>query len=211
MNNTEKIAIFPIADRMDFNLTFLQEELLDSLWKAHIHSIDYALPLFEPELQYLSPPEAIFGQSWASLVDLIAVSLFPCNNTITNLLQNCLPSRILQDSDHAPWISDLSRLENRGVWFIDVIYQVNVSTNGKLENIWDQMMCTESGRAIGRKLLAFGLYRPQLLIQYSIDLIEIVHQTSNDTECGVIPPQTNNNNNNNNNSSIINFEKQQQQ
>lgn len=180
-------SFFPIASRADFNLTYTMESLLQSLWNAHIHSIGTGLPLFEDELNNMSVPEAEFGRSWAGLVDLIAESLFPCNNTITNLLQNCLPQRILSDSDVAPHIENMSRLENRAVWLIDEIYRLNTATKGFVEDTWVKMMCTEPGRALGRKMLAFGMYRPALLAEYTLDLLRLVKNTPADTICGVLP------------------------
>lgn len=132
-------------------------------------------------------PEAQFGRAWAGLVDLIAETLFPCNNTITNFLQNCLPQRMLQDGDKAPFIEDMSRLENRAVWLIDVLYTVNVTTNGGLEQSWIDLMCVEEGRALGRKMLAFGIYRPQLLVKYGAELVKLNYNLPEDTQCGVIP------------------------
>lgn len=181
------VTRFPIAERCDFNLSYIVELHLQSLWKAHIHSIATGLPLFETELASMAKPEADFGRSWAGLVDLIAESLFPCNNSITNLLQNCLPHRILNDGDIAPKIEDMSRLENRAVWLIDQIYIANQKSHGFVESSWVKMMCTEQERALGREMLAFGLYRPALLIEYGLRLFEVSHQVAPNTSCGVFP------------------------
>lgn len=180
----------PIADYFDYNLTYPMERLLQSLWKAHIHSITTALPLFNTQLQSLSPPEQLFALSWSNLVDFIADSLFPCNVIITNWLQNCLPHRILLSNDIIPpYIEDMSRLENRGIVLIDSIYHLDERLHGLVSRVWKQMMCTEQGRAHGRKLLIFGIYRPILLVEETEILLQLLllQEKNDDIQCGVFP------------------------
>ena len=66
----------PLAYRLDFNITSDLENLLSSLWHAHLQSIGTALPLFEDNLKLLPTPEMNFGRSWAGLVDFIAACNF---------------------------------------------------------------------------------------------------------------------------------------
>eukprot|EP01039_Chlorochromonas_danica_P008687 gene8687-9571_t len=178
----------PIADRFDFNLSLPMEQLLQSLWTAHIRSINTAEPLFEDLLKYLSEPEALFGQSWASFVDLVADTLFPCNFTITNVLQYVLPQRIFHEGDQVPFVKDMRRLENRATLLLELIYKYNEARNGKFERTWEFAMCTEPGRAIGRKMFTFGVFRPVLLVEGSLQLIEIMRNTPLKTQCGVPVP-----------------------
>jgi len=160
------------------------EQLLFGLWTAHIHSIQTALPLFNRQLSLLSSPEAQFGQSWAGLVDLIAECLFLCNMTTTDVLQHLLPPRILQEEDNVPLqIANITRLQNRAVFLIDTIYTLNVTSQGTLERDWIKMMCTQSGRAIGREMLTLGIYRPELLVEGTVELMKIVKNQSPDEEC----------------------------
>lgn len=155
----------PIADRIDFNLTAQMENILQKLWNAHINSIDTALPLFKSQLALLSPPEATFGTAWAGLVDLISDTFFPCDMLYTDLLQNLLPPRILTADDNAPFIKDISRLQNRAVFLIDAIDKADIDSGGKVSSAWADMMCAESTRAYGREMIALGIYRPTILLE----------------------------------------------
>jgi hypothetical protein len=163
----------PLVDRLDFNLSSNMESLLGSLWTAHLHSINYAKPLFVNQLQMMSKPEALFGNSWAQLVDLIAESRLPCNFTLTNILQTVLPSRLLIDSDEAPKIQDLTRLQNRAIVIIDSINILNEKFHGLIEKTWRRMMCSEEGRALGREMITLGMYRIPVIIEDGIALMKL--------------------------------------
>lgn len=165
---------YPVRDRSDFNLSSPLERLLASLWGAHLHSIGVALPKFNKELELLSIPEQNFGRSWASIVDYIAETLFECNMVITDVLQNLLPHRLLQDSDQIPFVSDLGRLENRAVLFIDSLFKLNQTTNGAIDTIWDASMCQQEGRALGREMIALGIYRPTIIVDDFLLLTDIM-------------------------------------
>ena len=156
----------PIADAVDFNLTQGMESLLDLLWTAHLHSIDSALPKFADKLELLPEPEQRFGSSWATIVDFIAATFFPCDMPTTDVLQNLLPPRVLQDGDKAPLISDFSRLQNRAVLFIDGLDALNTATKGAAEEWWsNKAMVTEQDRALGREMITLGVYRPIIFVK----------------------------------------------
>ncbi|KAJ1397208.1 hypothetical protein B484DRAFT_472136, partial [Ochromonadaceae sp. CCMP2298] len=104
----------PISTALNFNLSTRSVTLLASLWNEHIHySIGYALPLFDQELAQLPAPEARFGRSWAGIVDFIAACNFKCELLTTDVLQNLLPPRVLQEGDQPPKIEDITHLQNR--------------------------------------------------------------------------------------------------
>jgi hypothetical protein len=126
----------PIADTLDFNLTSSKEQLLDSLWAAHLHSIDAALPKFTDKLGLMSQAEAEFSESWATLVDFIASAFFLCDLKTTDVLQSLLPERVLVEGDQAPKIKDLSRLQNRAIFFINALNSFNIATEGKFLTFW---------------------------------------------------------------------------
>jgi len=163
----------PLVDRLDFNLTSNMESLLNSLWKAHIHSIGVAKPLFVNELSKMSQSEAMFGSSWAQLVDLIADSLLPCNQSMTNILQHLLPSKILLENDRPPKIANITRLQNRAVMLIDSINIMNEKYNGLLALTWKRLMCSENGRALGREMITLGMYRLPVLVEDGISLLKL--------------------------------------
>jgi hypothetical protein len=155
------------------------EQLLSSLWAAHLHSIDAALPQFTRQLAAMSSAEAEFGRSWAGLVDLIAAARFPCNNTMTNFLQNLLPPRLLTKDDTAALpvvpgrdIKGLSFLQNRAVWAIDAVYRANASTGGAVARLWARGMCQGHGRELGREMITLGFYRVEVLAEAGVKLAE---------------------------------------
>lgn len=84
----------------------------------------------------MSAPEARFSQAWATLVDFIASAYFLCDLQTTDVLQNLLPTRVLQVEDQAPFIKDLPRLQNRAIALIDALDKANEVTDGKLEKLW---------------------------------------------------------------------------
>ena len=156
----------PIADFIDFNLTQGMESLLDLLWAAHLHSIDSALPKFTDKLKLLPEPEQRFGSAWATIVDFIAATYFPCDMPTTDVLQRLLPPRVIQDEDKVPFISDFSRLQNRAVLFIDGLDALNTATHGGAEKWWSsEAMRTERDRALGREMITLGVYRPIIFVE----------------------------------------------
>ncbi|KAJ1435049.1 hypothetical protein B484DRAFT_446345 [Ochromonadaceae sp. CCMP2298] len=168
----------PISTALDFNLSTGSETLLASLWNAHIHSIGYALPLFDQELAQLPAPEARFGRSWAGIVDFIAACNFKCDLLTTDVLQNLLPPRVLQEADQPPKIEDITHLQNRAILFVDGVYALNSTTGGRTERLFNCAMCTEEGRAYGREMITLGIYRPVILVQDGVSLVEVVRDQS---------------------------------
>lgn len=230
-NTVNALPDTPIADRLNYHLSPLMESSLQLLWKAHISSINYALGLFPIENDdLLSSKEKLFGNSWSNLVDFIAEAYFPCNFTVTNLLQTVLPHRLLSDNDsHIPGQAegilsthqqhshcngkllqvavatleedlsnkvelnnnkdndDLSYLEKRAIRYIDLLGVLNEASDDKIEEYWsNRMMCTEEGRSHGRKLLMFGIYRPIIIVEETIALLQLVQEEKeNNTVCGI--------------------------
>ena len=84
----------------------------------------------------MSTPESNFSKSWATLVDFIASSYFLCDMVTTDILQNLLPPRVLNEDDQVPFIKDFSHLQNRAVILIDSVYAINEKTQEKLESFW---------------------------------------------------------------------------
>jgi hypothetical protein len=174
LNHTFKT---PMANVLDFTLSTGLEALLTSLWAAHLHSIGTALPLFNANLQALPDPERNFGRSWAGIVDFIAAVNFYCDLVTTDVLQNLLPPHMLQDGQHAPFVPDMTRLQNRAVAVIDGLFLLNHTSVGQIERVWDYSMCLgEESLALGREMLTMGIYRPVLLLEGMERLVEIMKQ-----------------------------------
>lgn len=177
-SNRTKYQHFPIASSLDFNLTPGMETTLSNLWSAHLNSIGYASKLFPQSLAAMSAEEEKFGLSWSNLVDFIAAADFNCNFVITNVLQNLLPKRVLTTGDVAPMISDMTRLENRAILFIEALYTANVYSKSYLEKVWDFSMCTEPARALGREIITLGVYRPLLIVKDGFELLPLIKNQS---------------------------------
>eukprot|EP01035_Chromulina_nebulosa_P017478 gene17478-23030_t len=123
------------------------------------------LPLFQSKLIFLSKKEAEFGLAWSKLVAFIAFTAFPCDIKTTNILQNLLPTRLLQDDDQAPFIDDMTRLQNRAILLIDGLYIADTKSNGEFTYAWELLMCSETTRALGREMIMIGLYRLPVLVE----------------------------------------------
>ncbi|XP_043530972.1 liver-enriched gene 1, tandem duplicate 1 [Chiloscyllium plagiosum] len=134
------------------------------IWIAHVSSIEAALPKFSERLTYISAPEAQFGVSWGSAVEFIAAAHFPTNFNQTNVFQVYLPQRMLLAHDKAPSIPDLSKKENWALVALDILYEGNKMTDGRLLKFWRRAMCSEGGREEGRNLLENIVSNPDLIL-----------------------------------------------
>ncbi|XP_063775414.1 protein LEG1 homolog [Pseudophryne corroboree] len=152
-----------------------KDGFLSYMWKAHVESINAALPRCSKRLSYLSAPERKFGLDWATAVEFIAATNFPTDLQNTNEFQAFLPHRILVKGDVAPFISDFSEQENRVLATLGLLKNVNSLTGGFLLKQWKKAMCSEKGRAEGRNLLQnmiTGNVVPETLINIIIELVK---------------------------------------
>ncbi|NXC39053.1 LEG1H protein, partial [Penelope pileata] len=133
--------------------SFVLDDALDHMWKAHVASIAYALPKFQDSLKYLPLPEANFGEDWANGVDFIAATHFSTDLQTTNNFQAFLPQRMLTEGDVLPFISGFSPQQNRVLLTLSALHKANQKTGGLLLKLWQKAMSTEPGRKIGRKLI----------------------------------------------------------
>ncbi|NWV12771.1 LEG1H protein, partial [Ptilonorhynchus violaceus] len=133
--------------------SFKLDDALGLLWKAHTSSIAYALPKFWDRLQYLSNPEANFGEDWANGVDFIGATYFRTDLPTTNKFQAFLPQRMLVEGDVLPSISDFSPQQNKVLVSLRALHKANKLTGGLLLKLWQKAMSTEAGREKGRKLI----------------------------------------------------------
>ncbi|NWT50030.1 LEG1H protein, partial [Erythrocercus mccallii] len=133
--------------------SFKLDDALGLMWKAHTTSIAYALPKFQDRLNYLSDPEANFGEDWANAVDFIAATHFSTDLLTTNDFQVFLPQRMLDEGDVLPSISDFSPEQNKVLVSLRALHKGNKLTGGLLLKLWQKAMSTEAGREIGRELI----------------------------------------------------------
>ncbi|KAM4041117.1 protein LEG1 homolog [Anomaloglossus baeobatrachus] len=148
-----------------------EDKALSSMWKAHVESINIALPRCSARLQYLSEPEESFGTDWAATVHFIAATNFPTNLQSTNEFQTFLPGRILVKGDKAPNILDFSGQQNRVLWTLHFLQEANKFSGGFILELWRQAMCTEKGREEGRNLLYSMANDPGMAPQTMIKII----------------------------------------
>ncbi|XP_040407039.1 protein LEG1 homolog [Cygnus olor] len=133
--------------------SFILDDALHYMWKAHVASIAYALPKFQDSLRYLPDPEANFGEDWANAVDFIAATHFCTDLQTTNNFQAFLPQRMLVEGDVLPSISGFSPQQNRVLLSMRALHKANQLTGGLLLKLWKKAMSTEAGRKMGRKLI----------------------------------------------------------
>ncbi|XP_419749.6 protein LEG1 homolog [Gallus gallus] len=133
--------------------SFVLDDALHHMWKAHVVSIAYALPKFRDSLKYLADPEANFGKDWANGVDFIAATHFSTDLQTTNNFQAFLPQRMLVEGDVLPSISGFSSQQNRVLLSLRDLNKANQLTGGLLLKVWQKAMSTEAARKIGRKLI----------------------------------------------------------
>ncbi|XP_056419578.1 protein LEG1 homolog [Hyla sarda] len=163
-------------------LTKEEERVLSNLWRAHMESIAVALPRCSDRLHHLSESEGNFGMDWATAVEFIAASNFPTNFQITNDFQTFLPKRILKEGDKAPYIPDFSEQENRVLATLHLLNKANTFTGGFLLKLWKKAMCSEEGRAAGRKLLQNMVTDPNLAPN---TIIKIIIELAKNSACDV--------------------------
>ncbi|XP_067839901.1 protein LEG1 homolog [Heptranchias perlo] len=148
-----------------------EDKVWHHVWKAHVASIEAALPKFSERLTYISAPEAQFGISWGNAVEFIAATHFPTNFNQTNVFQVYLPQRMLLPGDKAPSIPDLSKEQNWALVALDILHRGNKMTDGWLLKVWRRAMCSESGRAEGRYLLENIIANPDLISSGLLNLL----------------------------------------
>ncbi|KAM8945533.1 protein LEG1 homolog [Pelodytes ibericus] len=161
----------------------LEDEFLSQMWKAHMESIDIALPRCSKRLKYLSTPEGNFGRDWATAVEFIAATHFPTNFKSTNDFQVYLPPRLLNEGDQAPYITDFTPEENRVLSVLNKINKLNSSTGGYLLRLWKKAMCSEEGRAAGRYLFQNVITKPEFAL---INILKIIKELIKNSTCDVL-------------------------
>jgi hypothetical protein len=131
------------------------------------------MPLFQEELSLFSSTEQKFGKGWALFVHFIAEARLDTNYTTTSEYQPILPQRVLLDTDHAPFIPDMSIETNEAILALDILADLSPGEASELLELWTTAMSkSESCRQLGRSMLLNGLRDPLILIPGIKDLIE---------------------------------------
>merc|ERR1712151_1380132 len=79
---------------------------------------------------------------------------FNVNYTETNAYQLAfLPPRVLKESDHIPFVFDFSLEENFGIVGVEGVYQLNQTSSGVLQRMFENVTCSAVGRQAARDLL----------------------------------------------------------
>lgn len=76
-------------------------------------------------IKYFSGPESRFGESWRTAVDFIGATRFSTDQGNTNHFQTGLPPRMLWEGDIAPFIGDLTAVQNKVVVLLSVLHKTN--------------------------------------------------------------------------------------
>uniref|UniRef100_U3J770 Chromosome 6 open reading frame 58 n=1 Tax=Anas platyrhynchos platyrhynchos TaxID=8840 RepID=U3J770_ANAPP len=107
--------------------SFILDDALHYMWKAHVASIAYALPKFQDRYGN-QRAEANFGEDWANAVDFIAATHFCTDLQTTNNFQLFLPQRMLVEGDVLPSISGFSPQQNRVLLSMRALHKSNQLT-----------------------------------------------------------------------------------
>ncbi|KAM3932701.1 protein LEG1 homolog [Leptodactylus fuscus] len=164
-------TFFEVIRTLSSDVAKEEDNILSYMWRAHVQSINVALPRCSSRLQYFSGPEGSFGQDWATAVEFLAAAYFPTDFQSTNEFQRFLPPRVLAVTDKAPHIPDFSEQQNRVLSILHAIHQTNTITGGFLLRLWKKAMCSEEGRIAGQKLLQNMMTDPQLVPETMIKII----------------------------------------
>ena len=125
---------------------------LAPMWSAYTASIENALPLIKAKLGLLpSPTEQSFGQAWARLVSLIAMTRKNTNlyETLKNQ-RSFLPSRMLVESDRLIQSNDLPDLVNGS---LELLFGVQFDWLVAIEFVWKKMTCNYEGRIYAQQAI----------------------------------------------------------
>ncbi|XP_064598570.1 protein LEG1 homolog [Liolophura sinensis] len=129
--------------RRDLSTSALKDKYLTAMWRAHVESIETALPLFKGKESWMSDVENSFGTNWANLVHFIATTHFSTDNKNTVINQiKYLPQRLLWDSDKPPKAPGLTSDQNKALIVFQVFDKLNYYTEGWLLRVWQKTMCT---------------------------------------------------------------------
>ncbi|XP_045428775.1 protein LEG1 homolog isoform X2 [Pipistrellus kuhlii] len=134
------------------------DDLLKSLWAAHVSSLEVVHKNFQNRLRYYSKQEADFGRNWALFADYLAPLLFPTTLVRTNEFQKGLPTRILLSSDPAPFISDFTVFQNSVLIAVNLLHIVHKYTGTLSFIVWKTLMMSKIARELFLEILEIVLH-----------------------------------------------------
>ncbi|KAL6092325.1 hypothetical protein STEG23_014957 [Scotinomys teguina] len=122
--------------------------LLEHLWAAHTSSLEYPVGVFTDRYAYYSSPEANFEKNWAIAVNYLAAAYLPTTMDRTYRCQSGLPTRVLVNSDIAPFITDFTLLQNEVLLSLTALGNTDRNTGSASLKAWKFVMHSKFAREL---------------------------------------------------------------
>jgi len=130
------------------------DETMKTYWNSHVSSIAGVAQCGDPSISYNSV-ESKYGNSWVTIVQLLADMRFNVNYTMTVYGQlSFLPPRLLSENDIVPFIPEFNLEQNLGILGVELIDDVNKASDGWLEKGFELITCSPEGRESARNLVS---------------------------------------------------------
>ncbi|XP_073711879.1 liver-enriched gene 1, tandem duplicate 1 [Misgurnus anguillicaudatus] len=146
----QSLRLIHESEDTDFNK---KDRILGLLWAAEEKTLQTVSFACSERKKLYSSPEVRFGQNWLNSAAYVAAAHFHGNIERTEKLMSPLPSRVLQENDSPPNISDLSTEENHTLSILNWINRINQVLGGSLVYLWRRAMCSPQTREKGQALL----------------------------------------------------------
>ncbi|XP_019947362.1 protein LEG1 homolog isoform X2 [Paralichthys olivaceus] len=136
-----------------------KDSLLGLYWAAQMAST-HASAVCSARQSHYSSTEVYFANSWLNSAEYVSAAFFQSNLEKSVMFMTPLPGRILQDTDSAPNIADLSDEENHTLSVFSWMQNINNLLGGTLVRMWGKAMCSVTTRERGREMLEQLLLNP---------------------------------------------------
>ncbi|XP_051265528.1 protein LEG1 homolog [Dicentrarchus labrax] len=147
-----------------------KDALLGLYWAAQMASTQASATCNAKQGHY-SSAEVSFANSWQNSAEYVSAAHFHSNLENSAMFITPLPSRVLQATDSAPNIADLSQEENHTLSIFSWMSSVNSLLGGTLVRLWKSAMCSVSTRERGREMLGQLLLNPSFATNTFLSII----------------------------------------
>ncbi|XP_062267020.1 protein LEG1 homolog [Platichthys flesus] len=136
-----------------------KDALLGLYWAAQM-AASHASAVCNARQSHYSSTEVYFAQCWLNAAEYVSAAYFQSNLERSTMFMNPLPGRILQVTDVAPNIPDLSDEENHTLSVFSWMQNINNLLGGSLVRMWGKAMCSMNTREKGKEMLEQVLLNP---------------------------------------------------
>ncbi|XP_061126491.1 protein LEG1 homolog [Syngnathus typhle] len=147
-----------------------KDSILGLYWAAHMASLNAASACSAKQTFY-SAPEVNFASSWLSSADYVSAANFQSSLEKSVTFLTPLPGRILQETDQAPNIADMTQEENHTLSIFSWMKNMNTVLGGSLVRMWRSAMCSVTTREKGSEMLEQLLLNPTFATSSFLSII----------------------------------------